>query len=190
MPYTTLVAGTTITASWANASVRDQVVTPFASSAARASAVTSPVKGMVSFLNDVNSLEVYNGTQWVPTAPNGANVDTLESTASTTYTDLSTPGPAVTLITGTAAIVWLTAYMSNSGAGNNDYISFAVSGASTVAAADARAASQVGTNPNTAGAMFKITGLTAGSNVFTCKYRASAGTGNFVFRNIVVQALP
>lgn len=54
MPYTTVVSGTTITASWANTNVRDQVVTPHASSSARAAAVTSPVDGMISYLQDVD----------------------------------------------------------------------------------------------------------------------------------------
>lgn len=49
MPYTTLVSGTTITAAWANANVRDQTVTPFASWAARDSAISSPVAGMVVY---------------------------------------------------------------------------------------------------------------------------------------------
>lgn len=66
MPYTTLVAGTTITASWANANVRDQVVTPHASSGARTSAVASPVAGMVSYITGTKQLEPYDGTQWVP----------------------------------------------------------------------------------------------------------------------------
>ena len=50
MPYTTSVAGTVITAAWANANVRDQAVTPFASAAARNSAISSPVVGMVEYL--------------------------------------------------------------------------------------------------------------------------------------------
>ena len=56
MPYTTSVAGTTITASWANANVRDQVVTPFSSTSALASAITAPVVGMTSYIlsNDAN----------------------------------------------------------------------------------------------------------------------------------------
>jgi hypothetical protein len=65
MPYSTLVTGTTITASWANTNVRDQVVTPFASSAARTSAISSPVEGMVSYLSDVNTLEVFDGSSWL-----------------------------------------------------------------------------------------------------------------------------
>src|SRR5262245_7425374 len=70
MPRTTLVAGTTITASWANANVRDQVVTPFASAAARDSSWTSPIEGAYAHLNDTNFLTHYNGTVWVPSNNN------------------------------------------------------------------------------------------------------------------------
>ena len=68
MPYTTLVAGTTITSAWANASVRDQVVTPFATAAARTSAVTAPVTGMLSYRTDGPVFEGYDGVSWVPAA--------------------------------------------------------------------------------------------------------------------------
>lgn len=57
MPYTTVVAGTTITATWANANVRDQGVTPFASAAARTSAITTPVAGMVTVLTDTDRVD-------------------------------------------------------------------------------------------------------------------------------------
>jgi len=70
MPRTTLVAGTTITAAWANTNVRDQVVTPFASAAARDSAIVSPIEGQYAHLNDTNYLTHYNGTVWVPTTNN------------------------------------------------------------------------------------------------------------------------
>ncbi|MBI3358540.1 MAG: hypothetical protein HY037_02980 [Nitrospirae bacterium] len=39
-------------------------------------------------------------------------------------------------------------------------------------------------------ATFYVTGLTAGSNTFTAKYKTSAGTATFVNRNIVVIPLP
>ena len=66
MPRTTLVAGTTITAAWANANVRDQVVTPFASAAARDSAIVSPIDGQFAYLTDTNMMVHYNGTVWAP----------------------------------------------------------------------------------------------------------------------------
>lgn len=69
MAYVTVVAGTTITAAWANESVRDQGVSQFASSAARSSAITSPVEGMVNHLNDTNVLGVYTGAAWSTVGP-------------------------------------------------------------------------------------------------------------------------
>jgi hypothetical protein len=68
VPYTTNVAGTTITAAWGNANVRDQVVTPFATAAARTSAVSSPPSGMVSTRTDVGIVEAYDGSAYQPVA--------------------------------------------------------------------------------------------------------------------------
>lgn len=68
MPYTTIVSGTTITTSWANANVRDQVISPFASNAARAAAVTSPVTGQHVYITGTNRLEVNTGSLFVPVA--------------------------------------------------------------------------------------------------------------------------
>jgi hypothetical protein len=42
----------------------DQAVQTFAGTAARASAITEPVEGMVTYLNDSQSLSVNNGTDW------------------------------------------------------------------------------------------------------------------------------
>jgi hypothetical protein len=64
MPYTTLGAGTTITAAWANTNVRDQVVSTFADSAARTTAIGSPSEGMISFLTGSNRADVYNSSTW------------------------------------------------------------------------------------------------------------------------------
>jgi hypothetical protein len=72
MPYTTVVAATTITAAWANASVRDQVVTPFTTTTARDSAITAPVEGMVAAITDDDILTVYSGSAWVEIARYGS----------------------------------------------------------------------------------------------------------------------
>lgn len=95
MPYTTNVAGTTITAAWANANVRDQVVTPFSTASARTSAITSPTEGMVTYQQDVNTLEFYDGTGWcISSAPvRGIRITNAGSpmytTSGTTELDLS-----------------------------------------------------------------------------------------------------
>jgi hypothetical protein len=74
VPYTTVVAGTTVTASWANTNVRDQVITPFTDAASRTAAITSPLEGMVSYLRDVNRFYFYNGAAWQPVVGAAARV--------------------------------------------------------------------------------------------------------------------
>jgi hypothetical protein len=64
MPYTTVVAGQVITAAWANANIRDQVITPFASAATRAAAITAPVTGMCSYITATGIFDGYNGSVW------------------------------------------------------------------------------------------------------------------------------
>jgi hypothetical protein len=188
MAYTTVVTGTTITAAWGN-SVRDQLVNPFASAAARASAITVPVEGMLTFLNDTNSPEWYNGSQYVPLIPSSNRVDTQQTTTSTSYTDLATTGPAVTVVTGTSALIIVGGLAVNSGA-NNSFMGVATSGASTIAAADAQAYDVAGTNNVIASFAYLLTGLTTGSNTFTAKYRVSGGTGTYGNRNLTVLPLP
>ncbi|HTE68645.1 MAG TPA: hypothetical protein VK942_07800 [Actinomycetes bacterium] len=118
--------------------------------------------------------------------PTDATVATSETTASTSFVDLATPGPAITLETGTTAQVTLTLSMFSSGSFHT-FMGFAVSGASTLAAADIRSLFFVSnTNPHRMSATYLVTGLTAGSNTFTAKYRAGAGTGTFHDRNIIV----
>lgn len=119
-----------------------------------------------------------------------ARVDTSESTASTSYVDLTTVGPAVTVTTGTSCILWLGCTMTNSGA-NGGAMAFEVSGATTQAASDSFSYGYEGGAAGDAGrAMWidKVT-VTAGSNTFTAKYRVAAGTGTFSHRRLGVIAL-
>jgi hypothetical protein len=120
--------------------------------------------------------------------PAADEVLTSETTTSTTYTDLATAGPAVTVTTGTAALVIVTASVTVNTDGGVGYISFAVSGATTQAAADSRSLNKRDTNNRGIQASFVIveTDLNAGSNTFTLKYRTSAGTATFVNRVISV----
>lgn len=64
MPYTTVVAGTAITASWGNANVRDQTIVPFANVSARDSAITSPVTGQVAVTTDTMSVWLRKSGAW------------------------------------------------------------------------------------------------------------------------------
>lgn len=66
MPYTTVVAGTAITASWSNANNRDQVITPFSNATTRDAAITAPVEGMLCYLADSKTFWGYT-TAWTLT---------------------------------------------------------------------------------------------------------------------------
>ena len=54
-----------------------QGVLVFAGTAARGSAITSPVEGQFSFLADSDKTEFYDGTQWVELAPPGVVFETV-----------------------------------------------------------------------------------------------------------------
>jgi hypothetical protein len=120
-------------------------------------------------------------------AVQGATVAATETTVSASYVDLTTPGPAATVTIGSSgrALVIMSAAIQNSGAAGS-FMSFAVSGASTRAAANDDAAYVIGTNGVTAALVRLITGLTAGSNTFTAKYLSSGGTATFGRRGMVV----
>jgi hypothetical protein len=124
--------------------------------------------------------------------PQGATVATSQTTSSNTYADLATVGPAVTLVTGTSAIVTVCAQTTNNAAATNN-VGYAVSGASTIAATDTTSAilvaSAAGVPNLTVSTTQIITGLTAGTNIFTMKYKVSVNTGTFVNRSITVQGI-
>jgi len=119
-------------------------------------------------------------------ANDSATVTTLQSTTSTSYTDLSTAGPAVTVTTGTKALVIVTSEQYNNSAGEHARHGYAVSGATTIAASNAEAF--VMNNYGRFSAVSIVT-LTAGSNTFTSKYSVNQGTGNFGNRTIFVMNL-
>jgi hypothetical protein len=126
----------------------------------------------------------------------GATVATSQGTSNTSYTDLATPGPAVTVTIPASgnALVILTSSETNSANAGQSNMGFAISVGTTRAAADTQALSllNAGNQHNTVqhSATFFVTGLNAGSTTFTAKYDASAGTATFANRTIVVVPLP
>jgi hypothetical protein len=138
------------------------------------------------------------GLKWAATSGGTAiaaatdYVSTTENTTSASYTGLTTAS-SVTVTTGTKALVSISAVFDNAAGVNvQGYMSFAVSGATTVASTDTRA---VGmnflANPGNfkfrAGGAFVITGLTAGSNTFTTQFKKMGGdTPYFGQRSISV----
>ena len=124
--------------------------------------------------------------------PTVSTVAAGETTTSTSYTNLATAGPSITVTTGTGAIVWWRSIHANNTAAAECLCGVAVSGASSAAASDITAtiATSASANQRYAFAQAAMFGnLTAGSNTFTMQYRVSAGTGTFTARQMVVLPL-
>lgn len=121
-----------------------------------------------------------------------ATVATSQTTSSASYTDLATAGPAVTVTTGTKALVIVTTAFRDTGGTNNlAWMSYAVSGATTVAASDANAVAMISVNISKQNARMSaasVVTLTAGSNTFTAKYRTQNVT-EYTDRSIFVMNL-
>jgi hypothetical protein len=66
-------AGEVLTAADVNSFLMDQSVMSFATSASRGSAIASPVEGMVTYLEDNNSYQSYDGSAWVGLVPQSPN---------------------------------------------------------------------------------------------------------------------
>lgn len=172
----TAVAGATFSAAQFNTYVRDNLNE------------TAPAKATAA------------GQYFVATAANAiaaralgsATVATSETSTSTTYADIpaGTVGPSVTITTGTSAMVYMKCGFDNNTANVGTFMSFAVTGASSVAASDANSINIAGVAANTRsrlGGAVRVTGLTAGVNTFTAKYKvASSSTGTYTNRDLIV----
>jgi hypothetical protein len=138
------------------------------------------------------------GMKWAAASGTGAEfataaaaVTTGQTTGSTSYADLTTVGPSVTVTIGASgkAKVSVRCRISNSGNGNYGAVGVVISGASTVAAATWLIQTQYGTGGvgTELGATRLLTGLTAGSTTFKVQYLVDAGTGTFTNREIIVE---
>lgn len=122
-------------------------------------------------------------------------IATGQATTSAAYTDLGTVGPVVTLTVPASGKVFCTiaCSMGASAVNGDGQMGVALSGANTAAADNANALYLVPPAANTTmqmGTSFMLTGLTPGSTVFTCKYKAPSGVSfSFGQRKLVVMGL-
>lgn len=128
------------------------------------------------------------------TTSTAATVAAVQTSASTTYVDLATVGPTVTVTIGSTgkALVSLYNAQNNNTASQAVFMGFAVSGATTIAASDAQSlafTSPVGGGGNRSTAQVLVTGLNPGSTTFTAKYRVTANTGQWQDRQMIVTPL-
>lgn len=123
-----------------------------------------------------------------------ATVATDESTSSTTFTDLTTPGPSVTLVTGKEVIVIASALIFKTTSGlTTGHVGVNVSGATTIATVALIYATSQTASGTTAvysvARSYKLSGLTPGTNTFKLQYLTESGTMDFQNRDITVIAL-
>jgi hypothetical protein len=168
----TWVAGNVLTAAQLNAQVRDNMLQT-------APALASSALGQIFVATGTNALAARLIQQ--------NRVDTAETTTSATFAALTTPGPLVTCTTGTQAIV-IISVQGEVNATGQAYAGYAVSSATTIAAADtsAWAVTSSATGQPARNSLVEFVSLTAGSNVFTMQYRTSTGTATFRRRQITV----
>jgi hypothetical protein len=84
--YKVFTNGSVLNASEINDNLMNQSVMVFSNAAARTAAITSPVEGMTTYLEDTNFIDTYNGTAWVQTISNNgfaSYTPTLSATAGT-----------------------------------------------------------------------------------------------------------
>jgi len=172
----TATAGNAFTAAQFNASVRDNLNQ------------TAP-----AVVTGAGQLIVSTAANAVaPRAPLNAVIATAQTAVSTSYVDLATPGPAVTVTTGASAIVAIGSQLDNNTANTQTFASYAVSGATAVTVQHAWRILRDGaalSNPHRYSAMSMQAALNPGSNTFTMKYAVGGGTGTFANREIVVMPL-
>lgn len=115
---------------------------------------------------------------------------TDDTTTSTTYTSLGGGTPSVGAVTGTRALTFNTCNMANNTNGAYSVCSYEVSSATVVAPSDTWAcfftAETSAVRSSRISMIWLHTGLTAGTNIFTQRYRVSGGTGTFNFRSLTV----
>lgn len=175
----TFTAGAALTAAQLNTHLRDNMYeTCVAKVVTDGQYLTSVAKNRIK----VRSI----GTQ---------RISATDTTTSNEYIDLATIGPAVTLVTGTRALVFTSANMFNSSAAAACGMSYDIQGQ----LADGSEGTNIGPDDQwaslidgiSANSGFSATStaiqtISEGSNTFTCKYKIGSGTGSFRDRVITV----
>ena len=111
-----------------------------------------------------------------------------DATNSTSYIGL-TGSPSLGPATGTKALVMHGASMANDTIGARSAVSYEISGATSVSPNDFWAVMMDESGPSRVikASWVQIhTGLTAGTNVFTQRFRVTGGTGTFAIRSLCI----
>jgi hypothetical protein len=186
MPREVFIAGQILTAAEMN-TVSDQTVMSFAGTAARGSAIPTPVEGMVTYLNDADRLEVYTNA-WKPVGGVLQVVSTTKtdtfSTSSTSYVDITGLSVSITPVSVGSKILVMASLYGDTSVGNIGMIQL-VRNSTAVAIGDAssnrvRATTGVGTfeanRPNSGSVQFLDSPATTSATTYKLQMRTASGT--------------
>lgn len=166
----TAVAGSVFTAAAFNQFIRDNLNECPAAKATTASGYFS-----VSDTNQVTQRVMLDNI-----------VETAESTTNTSYGDLTTAGPTVTVTSGAFLLIHTTCDLVNNTAGQTARATFNVSGATTTTENDIRALKNTSTG-NLRATVTTLLGVTPGVNTVKMVYRTSgSSTSTFANRRLIV----
>jgi hypothetical protein len=141
-------------------------------------------------------MPIYPAASTATTPPVSATVATSETTASTSYVDLATPGPAVTVTAGASGYILVTTFATLDQSAATGYALASVAGVGAgagidIAASDEWSLVKINTDFESRGGTFLLGPFTPGNAVtLTMKYRAdTTGTATFTRRFISAQAI-
>jgi hypothetical protein len=107
-------SGEILTAADVNSFLMDQSVMVFADSSARSSAIPTPTEGMVTYVEDANRVEVYDGAAFGPIGGILQVVSTIKtdtfSSSSTSFTDITGLSATITP-SSTASKIYVVAFI-------------------------------------------------------------------------------
>lgn len=171
----TFVANTVLTAAQLNTYVRDNLL-----ETAPAKATTAGSLFVGAGLNQIVERSIVS--DYV------AASQTI--TGTTSYSDLATVGPQVTVTTGAQALMFLYCSALNNGT-TSSLMAVDITGASTISASDNVSVGSSASTGFRATSVYMQTGLTPGSNTFTAKYKTgnAANIGTFQDRRMTVLPL-
>jgi hypothetical protein len=113
--YKVFTNGSVLNASEINDNLMNQSIIVFSNAAARTAAITSPIEGMVTYLEDTAAYESYDGSAWIGfggggkilQVVQGVKTDTTTITAAT-YQDISDLAVSITPSSATSKILVFT----------------------------------------------------------------------------------
>lgn len=118
--YKVFTNGSVLNASEVNDNLMNQAVITFSNSTARGSAITSPTEGMITYLEDTDLYQFWNGTAWtnlISSGPAGkvlqvvtVNPTTTFTTTSTSYVDATDYAVTITPTSATSKVLVLFNY--------------------------------------------------------------------------------